>query len=83
MYHERWGCMDQGGNVGGGQNMGGGCKGWWRRQHIQGGGDLSLYLGRMGHRRGEGVGGVWDMDCGGGWLAALSTSWGEWSVQGG
>ena len=28
MYHERWGCMDQGrGLMGGGRNTGGGCQG--------------------------------------------------------
>ena len=83
MYHERRGCVDWGrGRVGGGRNMGGGCK-RQRRRHIQGGGNPSLRMGTrgsQGRRCGWGTGHV---DRGGGWLAAWSTSGGEWSTQGG
>ena len=51
MYHERWGCVDQGqGCVGGGWDMGEGCQQWW--QHVQGGSDPSLWLGM--HESGHG-----------------------------
>ena len=38
---------------------------WWRRQHVQGCGDLSLCLGMHGSL-GEGMGGVWDA-----WITAV------------
>ena len=54
-YHERWGCMDRGrGRLGGGWNTGGGCQGW-QGQHVQGSGNLSLWLGtcESGARAGD------------------------------
>ena len=54
--------MDRGrGRMGGGRNVGGGCKGRRRRRHVQGSGDPSLGLGTresgLGTRglQGEGV----------------------------
>ena len=54
-YHERWGCMDRvQGHIGGGWNMGGGCQ--WRRRHVQGGSDPSLWPGM--HESGLGMHGL-------------------------